>query len=456
MKRRFSFILTCWWIILLLILGVFLFIYAPRGTRISEKENRTLAGAPEATFDSFMDGSYMSGFEDWMSDSFFARDSVIAVSKGLLAKISYGEKTDDIEDRLKKELIDEEPAPAAEINETVSEPAEEPEDEPETAPVQNEFADEPDEESGAEVSELPDGKVAFYLKKTNGNLEYLYTYTEDNIKVTSDMLNAYRDALGPDGTVHYMQIPFSGNAYRWTGSRKTYCGWGSNVEDYLREKVNDGIFIHNIPEMLEEPMDHGEYLYFRLDHHWTPRAANLVVSNIMASQGYPAVGYDQYEYKVYRNFYGSLYEPDDEARMKKMVDRLEIMHPLLPHTHYLVTKLTKLKETQMQAYDRNSYTAYMHGTQGPWRLIDTGFSTGRTALVICDSFGTSFTPYLMPYYDKIVVTDLRPDYYDAKQAGGTVREYIEQYEVDDIYMVLSTVSGPSKQYSLTYLMKYLG
>ncbi len=446
MKHRFSFVLTCWWIILLLILGAFLLIYAPREARISEKENRILAGAPVPDAAGILDGSFMEGFEDWMSDSFFARDSVISVSKTLLSKISYGEKEDDIEQRLAKELIEDDPLPPVTEENGESQPAA-------VEPV--ETADEPGGDSPENA--LPaDATIAFYLKKVKGGTENIYTYTPDNVKTVAAMLNTYKEVVGENGTVHYMQIPMSGNAYRWTGSRKTYCGWASNVEDYIREQVGDGIYIHNIPEILEPHLEAGEYMYFRLDHHWTPKAANLIVSEIMRSQGYPTVDYDEYNYKVYRNFYGSLFEPDDMERMEKQVDRLEIMYPILPHTHYLVSKLTNLKQTGLMAYDRNSYTSYMRGTQGPWRLIETGYSTGRTALVICDSFGTTFTPYLMPYYDTIVVTDLRPDYYDSKEAGATVRQYIEQYGVQDIYMVLATVSGPSKQYSLNYLMKYLG
>ena len=443
--------MVVWWVIALLLVGGFLIARAPRESRASDRENRMLAGAPELSVRSVLSGEFMDGFESWLSDSFFARDSVISLTETILAKASIGEKAeDDIEQRLAEELV-------AADDEAEEETAPETLPEAESAPEILASIDYTDvSEADDETGEIAAGeKLMLYLEKTDGKREAIYTYTDDNVKTVAAMLNAYRDALGEDGTVHYMQIPFSSTAYRWISNQDKYCGWGCNVEDALREQVKDGIYIHNIPELLAEPLKNGEYLYFRLDHHWTPYAAWMAVSDMMRRQGYPTVDYKEYRYTVHDDFYGSEYDASDRDRMRRLVDTLEVMWPLLPVKHSLATKLTQLKETQFMSYTKKTYTAYMLGTQGPWRVIDTGYSTGRTALVICDSFGTTFTPYLLPYYDRVVMTDLRPDYYDARKAGASVREYIEEYGVDDVYMVMSAVSGPHKKYSQKYMMQYL-
>lgn len=451
MKHRASFVVVVWWIIALLLVGGFLIVRSPREERASDRENRMLAGAPDASVKSILSGEFMDGFESWLSDSFFARDNVISFTETVLAKTSFGEKkADDIEDRLAEELVaaNEDAEDETEVEEALV--AEEAEEKVELIDYTDVSGIEEEEDDAA-----LDGKLMLYLDKTDGTREAIYTYTDDNVKTVANMLNAYRDALGEDGTVHYMQIPFSGTAYRWISNREKYCGWGCNVEDAIREQVKDGVYVHNIPDLFREPLENGEYLYFRLDHHWTPYGAWMAVSDMMKKQGYPTVDYSEYRYTVHDDFYGSEYDASDRERMHRLVDTLEVMWPLLPAKHSLVTKLTQLKETQFMSYTKKTYTAYMLGTQGPWRIIDTGYSTGRTALVICDSFGTTFTPYLMPYYDRVVMTDLRPDYYDKKKAGASVRQYIEEYGVDDVYLVMSAVSGPQKKYSLKYLMQYL-
>ncbi|MBQ3079375.1 MAG: hypothetical protein IJC48_05160 [Clostridia bacterium] len=467
MKHRFSFIVTLWWLLLLMSAGVFLLALAPREERLSDTENRTLSGRPEVSADSVLSGEFMTGFESWLSDSFFTRDSVISFTDTLLAATSLNEEGEvDMEERL---LLEQKKAEEL-LKETEEETAEKTEEA--ESLNETEFHNDTESDDGAEVSvsaiedtetEMPaeeedqafEGKAWFWLEKTDGSKTGVYTFSEKNIDTVVNMLNAYRDALGEDGTVHYMQIPFSQLAYRWLNNTKTYCGWGCNVEDALRAKVNDGIYVHNIPEILLEHMQNGEYLYYRLDHHWTPLSASYAVNAMMESQGYPTVDYDEYEYTVHEKFYGSHYDASDMDRMRKLADRLEVMHPLMPTKHYLVKRLDEKTETELMNYNHKSYTAFMFGTRGPWRVIDTGYDTGRTALIICDSFGTSFTPYILPYYDTVVVTDLRPDYYDKKAAGGSVRDYIEHYGVDDIYMVMSTVSSVNNQYSLSYMMKYL-
>jgi len=459
-------LITVWWILILAALGVFMLLFAPREERISDADNRMLAGAPEFGADEVISGEFMSGVDSWLSDGFFVRDKVVSFTKTLLAKTALERYDVDVEAQLEKEAAD---ADRKLIEEEENEiPADEPEKEtaseyeplPEAEVIVSaeETSTEKENETEAESEAEPlivDKKTHLWLETRDGERESVYTFSNENISTVAKMLNAYRDALGEDGTVHYMQIPFSQTAHRWINSTGYYVGWGSNVEDALQKKVKDGVYIHNVPEILSEPIANDEYMYFRLDHHWTPEAASTVVSAIMDSQGYPTVDYDDYTYKVYKNFYGSHYDASDMDRMHRLADTLEIMYPKLPETHYLVTKLTRMKKTEMMGFDRKSYTAYMKGTQGPWRVIETGYSTGRCALVIADSFGTTFTPYLMPYYDTIVMTDLRPDYYDKSEAGASVRKYMQQYGVDDVYMCLSTTSGVNKQYSLNYMMRYL-
>ena len=478
MKHRFSFVLTLWWVLLLTVTGVLMLIFAPKNERVSDVDNRMLAGVPRLTGETVLSAEFMQGVDSWLSDSFFAREDIVSFTKSLLASTAFERYEKDIEAQLAKEQEEaEKRLQALEESENVLKqeqeateeiPNSETLDDSDSGALNAQAAETPsdsqeqendaisDEDSGDEENdEIIHGTAYLWMEKTDGTRENLYTFSEKNIDTVAKMLNAYRDALGEDGTVHYMQIPYSTTAYRWLNNQEKYCGWGCNVEDALRSRVDDGVYVHNIPEIFEEPLRNGEYLYFRLDHHWAPRGAALACSAIMASQGYPTVDYDDYNYLVYNKFYGSQFDASDPEKMKRKTDTLEIWYPKLPERHYVVERLTKMKEHELMDYERRNYRAYLYGTLGPWRLIDTGYSTGRVALIICDSYGTAFAPYLLPYYDTVVMTDLRPDYYDKSAAGGSVRDYIEQYGIDDVYMVLSTNSGVHKQYSLSYMMKYL-
>ena len=62
----------------LLVMPILTLINLPEEDRpFSENENRYLSGFPEISFESYVDKSAMTGFEDWFSDRFFGREAWI-------------------------------------------------------------------------------------------------------------------------------------------------------------------------------------------------------------------------------------------------------------------------------------------------------------------------------------------------------------------------------------------
>ena len=105
--------------------------------------------------------------------------------------------------------------------------------------------------------------------------------------------------------------------------------------------------------------------------------------------------------------------------------------------------------------DNSNYLAYLQGTQTPWRRIVGGAVTGRNALVLADSFGNCFAPFLLPYYDEVHMADLRKGNFSWEDAGYSVGEYMDYYGIDDVYVVLSTASGLNYNFTQKYLLQYL-
>ena len=80
-----SFLITLWWLLGCLCLGVLLVVLAPKEARPSTEENRMLAGAPVWNRETLLSGQFFSGVEDYLSDGFFGRDQVIDLTDDLLA-----------------------------------------------------------------------------------------------------------------------------------------------------------------------------------------------------------------------------------------------------------------------------------------------------------------------------------------------------------------------------------
>jgi len=211
------------------------------------------------------------------------------------------------------------------------------------------------------------------------------------------------------------------------------------MEDALQSQVVDGIYIHNAPAILNDHLAGGEMdLYYFTDHHWSAKGAWYALEAVMQSRGLPVVGYDEYQYQ--RKKMGV----DDSGRE----DWIEAMYPLTPVKGVIISHLDQEKESMLINYKSRDYVTYLSGTYTPWRRFDTGYGTDRKALVICDSFGNAFVPYLLPYYDEVHMTDLRRDYFDPEEAGGTFSELVAYHQIDDIYVILSTSNGINSSNSL--------
>lgn len=507
MKHKFSFTVALWWVILCAILGFFLIVATNKHSRLSETENRMLAAFPEANAQTLSSGEFMSGFEDFLSDAFFARDGVVQLTDGLLERFSLLSEDEklvyqarDMEKRMASEGVN----PAVDPNADAAEPAED-RAAPQTfeapvsradapagdarpdateAPLMIAFggaeegadADAPDEEAdldaggdgmdagGDGMDEADDdaeggeldaalGKVPLtaansfmWLEKSNGKLEKIYTFSNRDIGTFAETLKRIKAYLPADGLVLYTQVPLASIGNRWAHAKRSVVGWGSSCELVLEKYLEgeDDILIFNCMEILEPYMAAGAKLFYETDHHWTAEGAYLVAAEMFRRQGLPVIPYDEYAYKSNRGKPKGGYQ-----------DTFNLLYPLLPGHSYIVSKIDQYSEIPLMDYGAHTYLGFMNNTRYPWRRIITGANTGRKALVICDSFGNAFTPYLLPYYDEVHMCDPRSEYHHRGDAGASIGKLIQYHGIDDVYVVLSTANGLRKKNSLIYLRQYL-
>ncbi len=448
MKHKLSFTIALWWVILCLIGGLFLMGTSDKQPRLSETENRMLAGFPKLTLQSLSSGEFMTGIESFLSDAFFGRDALVRTSDRLLGAFSLLSRDDaleaaanDMEERLQSEGVTSTTTP-----EPVSSQA------PTPTPLPAE--DEPEEELEEEPTETIEGNIPLnaehsylWLKKTDGTNKLLYTYDYDKISTYADTLRLIRTYLPEDGHVFFTQVPLASIANRWTDQQDAYCGWGSSVEIMLEDCLAGEDFIHvfNTFAILEPQMTQGTPLFYHTDHHWSAEGAYIIAAEMIKSQNLPVIPYEEYDYKAIRS------HPNDAGQ----TDLFNVLYPLLPSRSLIVTDRTDEEELPLMNYSASTYTAYMNNSRRPWRRVITGANTGRHALVICDSFGNAFTPYLLPYYDEVHMTDFRNDYYKKREAGGSIGELMEYHQIDDVYIITSTANGLRKDNSIVYLRKHL-
>ena len=220
-------------------------------------------------------------------------------------------------------------------------------------------------------------------------------------------------------------------------------------------------FLESYPNMVTMPEAFNadpESMYYKTDHHWAGLGAFYVQRLMMRTFGVPSAAYEDFEYTVHEDFAGSIAaEARSLAGKKNLVDRLEVPTALAPARAFVYKNLNQLvKEVRYMEPERKVYAAFLGGTHSPFYVAQTGFHTGRNALVICDSFGLAFVVYAAPYYDNVCLADLRETNLFVTGGGASLREYIQYYDIDDVYFIVSRGCGINSAYMQKTVVKYLG
>jgi len=101
LKKRLSFIFIYLCLLALLCLGAGELLFVGKGERMSESENRMLRAFPSFSAGTLADGSFMDGFEAYLSDAFFFRDGAAAFHDGVMGLVAVpddGPETGVVED----------------------------------------------------------------------------------------------------------------------------------------------------------------------------------------------------------------------------------------------------------------------------------------------------------------------------------------------------------------------
>lgn len=408
-----------------LTLGLFLLFFADHSGGVSESENRSLQPFPELRADAVASGRFMEEFESYLSDAFPARERMIAISNALTGVFG---RTDVQEEA--RRVYDEE---LGMINDLAQEEAA-----ADAAHEQTEAAEIPPAAPAAEAK-----SAALWLVTKSGSVKYIEQYTPGTVSHVASVLNRYREALGENGRVFLVNSPASDVANEVLDTHR-YADWGYDLDEAMQPLLNRGVKIYSVPKLLEPYRNEGA-LFSTSDLHWYVKTAWRVSNVFIEDLGYAPTDFYDYNYYLRDTIRNGPYTPEQLKKMK--IDRENLMVPLTlsPVKASLITHLTERESTELYDFVHHGYTMYLGGAKGPYRLFETGFHTGRSALIISDSYAFAMAYYLFPYYDSVLQTDLRNNNYNPELVGASIREYMEQYDIDDVYIITcqwTSINGP--------------
>ena len=411
-------------------LGLFLLLFAPKDGGVSETENRALQAFPEASASAVLSGTFMDEFESFLSDAFPARERMIALSDAMMSL--FGEA--DAQEEAKKLFLEEQGLLGDEAPTNASAEAESPAAEGSAAEPADAFTDAPAAEARG---------AALWQERFDGSRAIVEEYSAERVADLARVLDLYRGALPADGNIFFIHVPASDVANAVFDNRR-YADWGDDLDEALQPLVAPGVRIYNATKILE-PFENDGPMFSNGDLHWYVKTAWRTSNAFLADLGYTPTDFYDYKYYLRYSLDKGPYTPEQIRSMTLERENLLVPLVLAPVKTSLIENLTERTPSDAYSFKFHGYTMYLGGAKGPYRLFETGFHTGRRALIISDSYAFAMAYYLFPFYDDILQTDLRHANYDVPGVGASIRQYMRQYEIDDIYLVTchwTSLNGP--------------
>ena len=212
------------------------------------------------------------------------------------------------------------------------------------------------------------------------------------------------------------------------------------IEEYIYPSIqamNSSVKTVSIFDTLKSHAN--EYLYFRTDHHWTQLGAYYAYVEFCNVRGFEPVPLDQFDRKDYTGYLGTFYSNTESSALANNPDTVEAYIPKANVTlNVTQSDGTVLENWPLIAngdeYGQNmKYLVYCGGDQPYEEITNNDMTDGPTCIVVKESFGNCFIPFLVNHYSKVYVIDYR--HYTA----GTVTQLAQQVGADDV-LCLNNIS----------------
>ena len=185
----------------------------------------------------------------------------------------------------------------------------------------------------------------------------------------------------------------------------------------------------------------GEYMFYRTDHHWTSLGAYYASVAYCQANGLTPWTLDSYDTVVRTGDTGSLYMYGNHPA--ELTANPDYSVARFPHVGYSMVYYRDGVQYNGQAVNGSvsDYAGMVLCGDQPLTVITTDNKNGKTLLVFKESYGNAFVPYMIDYYERIVVVDIREDV-------GSVSGIISQYGVTDTLIINNCQAATSLRSNL--------
>ncbi len=403
---------------------------------VSAVEKRELTGFPAFSLASLWDGSYFSAIDTWYADTYPMREDLIAAQQEMESR--YGlRQTQMIGGNVVADAIPtgDQDAPAGTGGAVEESP---PTPEPTATPL-------PD----GTVHEIGEYVGGVYI--TDGSAYGAYYFSQSGTDAYISTMNQIYENIGDKVHMYVLNAPLSASVML---DENVWADMGCSDEgaaiEYINGKLDPGITPIPVYDTLRA--HNAEYIYFRTDHHWTALGAYYAYREFCALKGWTPHELDQFEMRTYAEgrYLGTYYTTSGQpAQLTQNPDTVYAYVPM--GTNHMEMTLEDGTEMELAIItdgsvfgDHDTYCLFA-GADRPFSHIhNDAIQDGSAIMVVKDSYGNAFIPWLVDHYEDIYWVDYR-------YTHNTVSELVEKYGVQEVIFEAATSLATSGQCNGMYL-----
>ena len=372
----------------------------------SENEKRELTDFPKFTLESFLSGEYTNQIALWYSDTYPLREPMIEANGAMQSlhgireeQVIGGGDADDIPTDTPADIV---------FNPT-------------------------DDGKGESVQGM-------YL---NGDTAYqLYFFNQQNSDSYVSLINDFAASVDGKARVYDMIVPLHYQIALSADTVKKYNASDcAEAIEYMYSNLSEKVTpIDTLPQLISH---NDEYLYFRTDHHWTARGAYYAYVAFCQEKGTSPTSLKDYKRFQFNGFLGTLYaNANQPTDMRNNPDYVEAFVPngineekVYDSNGQLIGEYA-IVYTKADKYDAgNKYLTFIAGDQPLIEIHNPKIKDGSSIVVVKESYGNAFVPFLVDSYEYVYVIDYRA-------WSGSLADFVVENGIDEV-LFLNVVSNTS-------------
>lgn len=279
----------------------------------------------------------------------------------------------------------------------------------------------------------------------------LYNYVEGTASQYAKLVNRLAKKVGNSATVYDIVVPTSAGITLPDNKKKQV-----NTSDQhdalnsLQGKMSGRV---SFVSLYEKMMEHRtEYIYFRTDHHWTAKGAYYAYQAYCEASGIDYHKLSEYKRKKADGFKGTFYrETNNNKNLRK--DSVVTYFPISKRVsmQYTTTdggKISAPVVDDASKYGQSmKYLAFISGDNPLTVIKNKKLKDKTTCVVIKESYGNAFVPYLADHYQTVYVIDYR--YWEGKLA-----DFIKKKKARDV-IFLNNISMTRNAYLVSRMARLI-